>query len=121
MWQIQLAGASMPSQAALQAKRVAPADGGHYGWPMATFGDVTLRAGVSAVSMSRALDHPAKVSGGVRERVTRAMGELGYVRDGAACALASRQPVTIGHVATLGIGTGQVRAAAGSERHRRAV
>ena len=35
----------------------------------------------------------------------RAMGELGYVRDGAARALASRQSLTIGHVVpTLGIG-----------------
>jgi LacI family transcriptional regulator len=72
---------------------------------MATLGDVAQRAGVSAASVSRVLNHPAKVSDEVRERVVRAMGELGYVRDGAARALASRQSLTIGHVVpTLGIG-----------------
>jgi LacI family transcriptional regulator len=72
---------------------------------MATLGDVALRAGVSAASVSRVLNHPAKVSIAVRERVMRAMSELGYVRDGAARALASRQSLTIGHVVpTLGIG-----------------
>jgi LacI family transcriptional regulator len=72
---------------------------------MATLGDVAVRAGVSAASVSRVLNHPGKVSRGVRERVMRAMGELGYVRDGAARALASRQSLTIGNVVpTLGIG-----------------
>jgi LacI family transcriptional regulator len=72
---------------------------------MATLGDVARRAGVSAASVSRVLNHPAKVSPAVRERVTRAMGELGYVRDGAARALASRHSLTIGNVVpTLGIG-----------------
>jgi len=72
---------------------------------MATLGDVALRAGVSAASVSRVLNHPGMVSSGIRERVMRAMGELGYVRDGAARALASRQSLTIGHVVpTLGIG-----------------
>src|ERR1700719_2084535 len=73
--------------------------------PMATLGDVARRAGVSAASVSRVLNYPAKVSPGVRERVMRAMGELGYIRDGAARALASRQSLTIGNVVpTLGIG-----------------
>ena len=72
---------------------------------MATLGDVARRAGVSAASVSRVLNHPAKVSPEIRARVTRAMGELGYVRDGAARALASRHSLTIGNVVpTLGIG-----------------
>jgi len=72
---------------------------------MATLGDVARRAGVSAASVSRVLNHPAKVSPEVRERVTSAMAELRYVRDGAARALASRHSLTIGHVVpTLGIG-----------------
>jgi len=72
---------------------------------MATLGDVALRAGVSAASVSRVLNHPAKVSPEVHDRVMRAMGELGYVRDGAARALASRHSLTIGNVVpTLGIG-----------------
>src|SRR5258708_5132728 len=72
---------------------------------MATLSDVALRAGVSAASVSRVLNHPEKVSPEVCERVTRTMAELGYVRDGAARALASRRSLTIGHVVpTLGIG-----------------
>ena len=73
--------------------------------PMATLGDVARRAGVSAASVSRVLNHPAKVSQEVRDRVMPAMGEFGYVRDGAARALASRHSLTIGNVVpTLGIG-----------------
>jgi LacI family transcriptional regulator len=72
---------------------------------MATLGDVARRAGVSAASVSRVLNHPTKVSSPVRDRVSRAMRELGYIRDGAARALASRHSLTIGHVVpTLGIG-----------------
>jgi LacI family transcriptional regulator len=72
---------------------------------MATLGDVARRAGVSAASVSRVLNHPAKVSPEVRARVMRVMGELGYIRDGAARALASRHSLTIGNVVpTLGIG-----------------
>src|SRR5258708_25052229 len=73
--------------------------------PMVTLGDVARRAGVSAASVSRVLNHPDKVSPEVRERVGRVMHELGYVRDGAARALASRHSLTIGNVVpTLGIG-----------------
>src|SRR5712692_9328808 len=76
-----------------------------YGAAMAILADVARRAGVSAASVSRVLNHPAKVSPEVRERVTSAMAELRYVRDGAARALASRHSLTIGHVVpTLGIG-----------------
>ena len=72
---------------------------------MATLGDVARRAGVSPASVSRVLNHPAKVSPAVCERIMRAMGELGYVRNGAARALASRHSLTIGNVVpTLGIG-----------------
>ena len=72
---------------------------------MATLGDVARRAGVSPASVSRVLNHPATVSPAIRDRVTRSMDELGYVRDGAARALASRHSLTIGHVVpTLGIG-----------------
>jgi LacI family transcriptional regulator len=72
---------------------------------MVNLSDVARRAGVSAASVSRVLNHPAKVSAEIRERVMRAMGELGYVRDGAARALASRHSLTIGNVVPrLGIG-----------------
>jgi LacI family transcriptional regulator len=72
---------------------------------MATLDDVARRAGVSAATVSRVINQPEKVSPEVRERVAQAMAELGYVRDGAARALASRQSLTIGTVVpTLGIG-----------------
>lgn len=72
---------------------------------MVQLSDVAKRAGVSTASVSRVLNHPERVSLEIRERVTSAMQELGYVRDGAARALASRRSHTIGHVVpTLGIG-----------------
>jgi LacI family transcriptional regulator len=72
---------------------------------MVILADVARRAGVSAATVSRVLNHPSKVSAEIRERVARAMSELDYVRDGAARALASRHSFTIGHVVpTLGIG-----------------
>jgi len=84
---------------------VAPSGAHRYVPPMATLSDVAQRAGVSAASVSRVLNHPEKVGPEVCDRVMRAMAELGYVRDGAARALASRQSLTIGHVVpTLGIG-----------------
>ena len=55
---------------------------------MAQLSDVAKRAGVSTASVSRVLNHPDKVSARIREKVTLAMEELGYVRDGAARALA---------------------------------
>jgi LacI family transcriptional regulator len=76
-----------------------------YGFSMATLSDVARRAGVSPASVSRVLNHPEKVSPAVRDRIVRAMRDLGYVRDGAARALASRHSLTIGNVVpTLGIG-----------------
>src|SRR5258708_4974309 len=72
---------------------------------MANLGDVARPARVSPPSVSRVLNHPATVSPAIRDRVTRSMDELGYVRDGAARALASRHSLTVGHVVpTLGIG-----------------
>lgn len=72
---------------------------------MAQLSDVAKRAGVSTASVSRVLNHPDKVSARIREKVTQAMEELGYVRDGAARALASRRSYSIGSVVpTIGIG-----------------
>jgi LacI family transcriptional regulator len=86
-------------------ERLAGPDPHRYDPGMATLGDVARRAGVSPASVSRVLNHPATVSPAIRDRVTRSMNELGYVRDGAARALASRHSLTIGHVVpTLGIG-----------------
>lgn len=72
---------------------------------MVQLSDVAKRAGVSTASVSRVLNHPHKVSARIREQVTLAMEELGYVRDGAARALASRRSYSIGSVVpTIGIG-----------------
>jgi LacI family transcriptional regulator len=67
--------------------------------------DVARVAGVSTASVSRVLNHPDKVSEAIRAKVTEAMEELGYVRDGAARALASRRSYSMGSVVpTIGIG-----------------
>ncbi|MBL8710703.1 MAG: LacI family DNA-binding transcriptional regulator [Rhodospirillaceae bacterium] len=53
-------------------------------------------AGVSAVTVSRALRRPDMVSPALRERITRAVRELAYVPDIAASRLASARTHTIG-------------------------
>jgi len=72
---------------------------------MVQLADVARVAGVSTASVSRVLNHPDKVSREIRERVRAAMEQLGYVRDGAARALASRRSFTIGAIVpTIGLG-----------------
>ncbi|SNB71093.1 transcriptional regulator, LacI family [Arboricoccus pini] len=53
--------------------------------------DVAHRAGVSQMTVSRALRAPDKVAEVTRRRIQRAMDELGYIPDLGASALASRQ------------------------------
>lgn len=53
--------------------------------------DVAKAAGVSAITVSRALRSPQKVSAKARERVQAAIDRLGYTPDLAASALASRR------------------------------
>lgn len=60
--------------------------------------DVARRAGVSPATVSRVLTQPALVNSQTRLRVTRAVSALGYVRDGAARALASRSSGAVGIV-----------------------
>ncbi|NHZ99949.1 LacI family DNA-binding transcriptional regulator [Massilia sp. CCM 8734] len=57
----------------------------------ATLASVAARAGVSAMTASRALNQPERVSDAVRARVGLAVAELGYVPNRAARALASAQ------------------------------
>jgi LacI family gluconate utilization system Gnt-I transcriptional repressor len=64
----------------------------------ATLADVAARAGVSAVTVSRVLRHPEMVSDALRARVEGAVGELGYVRNQLASALASTRTGLIGVV-----------------------
>ncbi|MFQ5773545.1 MAG: LacI family DNA-binding transcriptional regulator [Kiloniellaceae bacterium] len=60
--------------------------------------DVAKLAGVSAATVSRAINSPEKVSAALRQRVTAAVDQLHYVPHGAARALASRRSRTIGAV-----------------------
>lgn len=61
-----------------------------------TLSDVAARAGVSAVTVSRALRRPEMVSQDLRERVQRAVEALAYVPNQLASALASSRTGTIG-------------------------
>lgn len=63
-----------------------------------TLADVAERAGVSAITASRALRDPGKVSARARAEVERAVRALGYERDPAAAMLASGRSDTIGLV-----------------------
>lgn len=60
-----------------------------------TLADVARLAGVSLGSASHALSTPDQVKPSTREKVERAVEQLGYIRDGAARALASRRTHTI--------------------------
>lgn len=60
-----------------------------------TLEDVARLAGVSLGSASRALSVPGQVKPATLDRVMRAVEQLGYVRNGAARALASRRTRTV--------------------------
>lgn len=61
----------------------------------ATLADVAALAGVSLGSASRALSVPNEVKPATLEKVNQAVAQLGYVKNGAAQALASRKTLTI--------------------------
>jgi LacI family transcriptional regulator, gluconate utilization system Gnt-I transcriptional repressor len=63
-----------------------------------TLSDVATRAGVSAVTVSRALRKPEMVTQTLRHRVDQAVRELGYIPNQLASALASARTGTIGVV-----------------------
>jgi LacI family transcriptional regulator, gluconate utilization system Gnt-I transcriptional repressor len=58
--------------------------------------DVARQAGVSTMTVSRALSEPNSVSPAMRERVTRAVQELGYLPNNLARSLSSKRSTTIG-------------------------
>lgn len=60
--------------------------------------DVAARAGVSTATVSRCLNQPEKVIAKTRERVMKAVAELGYSPNFGARALASKQTRTIAAV-----------------------
>jgi LacI family gluconate utilization system Gnt-I transcriptional repressor len=61
-----------------------------------TLADVAAEVGVSAITISRALRTPEKVSESLRERIAVAIERLGYHPDAAARALASKRTNVIG-------------------------
>jgi LacI family transcriptional regulator, gluconate utilization system Gnt-I transcriptional repressor len=61
-----------------------------------TLSDVAVRAGVSAVTVSRALHRPEMVSVDLRERIESAVHELAYIPNQLASALASARTDRIG-------------------------
>jgi LacI family transcriptional regulator, gluconate utilization system Gnt-I transcriptional repressor len=63
-----------------------------------TLSDVADHAGVSAVTVSRALRSPAMVSVDLRERIEKSVRELGYIPNQLASALASARTGTVGVV-----------------------
>lgn len=60
--------------------------------------DVARRAGVSVGTVSNVLNRPDRVSVVVRDRVARAIAELGYVRNAAARQLRAGRSTTIGMI-----------------------
>ncbi len=58
--------------------------------------DVAERAGVSPMTVSRALSTPDRVSAEMRERVERAVKEIGYLPNHLASSLSSNRSTTIG-------------------------
>ncbi|WP_281983200.1 LacI family DNA-binding transcriptional regulator [Thalassorhabdomicrobium marinisediminis] len=63
-----------------------------------TLADVAARAGVSTATVSRVLNSPDKVAPKTRERVARAVADLGYSPNFGARVMAARQTKTIGAV-----------------------
>lgn len=63
-----------------------------------TISEVAKDAGVSTATVSRILNTPGRVNAQTRERVARAIVDLGYVPNGAARALATRRTHTIAAV-----------------------
>ncbi|MGZ5828551.1 MAG: LacI family DNA-binding transcriptional regulator [Xanthobacteraceae bacterium] len=58
--------------------------------------DVAKRAGVSTMTVSRALNEPSKVSAEMRERVIRAVKEIGYLPNHLARSLSSTRSTIVG-------------------------
>lgn len=60
--------------------------------------DVAKRAGVSVMTVSRAINEPDKVSADMRQRVLNAVNELGYIPNSLASSLSSSRSMLIGLV-----------------------
>ncbi len=67
---------------------------------MSTIGDVAKRAGVSTMTVSRVINNSGYISSETRERVEKAIAELGYVPNALARSLRFKQTKTIGLIIT---------------------
>ena len=63
-----------------------------------TIEDIASAANVGIATVSRTLNHPEIVRQDTREKIMKVVHELGYIRSGAARALASRQTYTVGAI-----------------------
>ncbi len=63
-----------------------------------TITDIARAAGVSTATVSRALNMPDTVSESLREKITHAINQIGYIPSGAARALASNRSFTVGAI-----------------------
>ena len=70
--------------------------------------DVAQRAGVSPMTVSRALNTPDRVSPEMRDRVERAVKEIGYLPNHLASSLSSNRSTTIGLIVDQLIGKQEV-------------
>ena len=57
--------------------------------------DIAFRLGISSITVSRAFRNPNMVTDDLRERIMKVAGDLGYVRNRAASALASARSMNI--------------------------
>lgn len=62
----------------------------------ATMSDVAKQAGVSLMTVSRALNQPSRVSAGTRTRVEAAVNLVGYVQNRIASSLSSQRSTVVG-------------------------
>lgn len=63
-----------------------------------TIEDIAKAADVGIATVSRTLNHPEIVRKDTRDRIMEVVDELGYIRSGAARALASKQTFTVGAI-----------------------
>jgi len=63
-----------------------------------TIEDIAEAADVTKATVSRTLNHPGIVRKETREKILKVVHELGYIRSGAARALASKQTYTVGAI-----------------------
>src|SRR4051794_24787086 len=69
--------------------------------PQATLKDVSKAAGLSLITVSRALRRPESVKPATREKIQRTIDQLGYVPNLTARSLVSRRSNTVGAIVPI--------------------